>query len=204
MLLIAQSKNYFNNPNVILQGFLYTLYNVTFNYGSILNNFLNKSVSWIELPYLFTYDFKMHLLLNDDRTNIYKMCYIKALFVSEDNISEVIEVPFLIIKDLKKVGVNKEPVIENIDNWIVYDMSTFDIKCKMKYYKYSLNSSGNNNNSLIIDRHFHRTGNANESYKIRNITSEPNMLNFEQGFKSICSRGQKSYARIRVDDRLKK
>ena len=195
LILTTVAKNWLLNPDVKLKSLSYTLFASNFSYDSMSKNFRNRSLNWINTSYVFTNDFRFHILIQDDRLNIYKVLYIKSIFEKE---GLDYEVPFLCISDIKNLGEEKEQLIEKEQNWLVINLNSYDIKCSIYYDTTTTNISSNSGN--IINKHFHKTGDYSSSEKIRKIIpakgfSDVSVLDFSKGYKSLFSRGYKSFIR---------
>lgn len=193
LILTTVAKNWLLDPDVKFKSLSYTLFASNFSYDNMSKNFYNKSLNWTKTSYVFTNDFRLHILIQDDRLNIYKVLYIKSIFEKE---GLDYEVPFLCISDIKSVGEEKEQLIEREQNWLVLNLNSYDIKCGI-YYDAST-TTVNSNSGSIINKHFHKTGDYSSSEKIRKVipakeSSDISILDFSKGYKSLFSRGYKGF-----------
>lgn len=198
MYLTTVFKNYLADSTVKLKKIEYTLMASNFSEESMVKNFKNRTLNWINAQYLFTYNFYLHILLKDDRLNVFKSIYYRAIF--EKNGLEY-EVPAFCFSDINSLGINKERAYELEPNWLVINLNSYDIKCSI-YYASDTVINGTAQ-GFIIDKHFHITGDYGSSNKIRKIIpatgfNDVSVNDFGRGYKCLFSRGKKSFVRLGV------
>lgn len=184
MILLTSGKNLLANSDAKIKQLFYTLVPNLFSYNLIRGIYNGTDINWVDLPYIYTNNYYLHLLVKDDRLNIYNCLFIKAL-ISEKNIEK--HIPFLVVPNLKQAGENKEKLYEVEDNWLVVNLKDYQIFCAFDYTP----STQKLTKGELYDRHYHLGGDTTNSYVLRNVSGVEKSLKY--GYKSLMSRGRKAF-----------
>lgn len=184
MILLTSGKNLLANSDAKIKQLFYTLVPNLFSYNLIRGIYNGTDINWVDLPYIYTNNYYLHLLVKDDRLNIYNCLFIKAL-ISEKNIEK--HIPFLVVPNLKQAGENKEKLYEVEDNWLVVNLKDYQIFCAFDYTP----STQKLTKGELYDRHYHLGGDTTNSYVLRNVSGAEKSLKY--GYKSLMSRGRKAF-----------
>ena len=184
MILLTSGKNLLANPDAKIKQLFYTLVPNLFSYNLIRGIYNGTDINWVDLPYIYTNNYYLHLLVKDDRLNIYNCLFIKA-FILEKNVEK--HIPFLVVPNLKQAGNNKEKLYEVEDNWLVVNLKDYQIFCAFDYTP----STQKSTKGELYDRHYHLGGDTTNSYVLRNVSGVEKSLKY--GYKSLMSRGRKAF-----------
>lgn len=161
----------------------YYLNSNAYNPTTVVNNFNNTSISWIELHYIFDYDARLHLKFQDTRVASYNSLFIRTIW--EQDGKEIV-VPSFVIEDIHNINDLEDALYEEIPAWFIINLTKYGIRCR---FNYSDKNFVSNQNAEIYNRHWHLTGSATDSYVIRDVSA---IKDYSKNIKCLMSRGQKS------------
>lgn len=158
----------------------YFLNSNLYNPATAANNFRNSSISWTELMYIYDYDARLYFRVIDNRAYAYNSLFIRTTW----NNTQII--PSFIIEDIHNINKLADTLYENIEAWFFVNLSKYNIRCAFNYSPMNFSAG---QNAGIYNRHWHLTGDATDSYVIRDVSS---IQNYKKNIKCLMSRGQKS------------
>lgn len=161
----------------------YFLNSNPYNKDTIKSNFTSDKITWTEVIYIFDYDARLHFRIKDSSSSKFNCLFIRTTW--KINGKEKV-IPSFIVEDISNINKLQDRFYDGVECWLLLNLSGYRIRCAFDYSAlYFLKTK----NAEIYDRHWHETGDATESYVIRNVSL---IKDYSSNIKCLMSRGKKS------------
>lgn len=186
MVIIKEFIDTIQRTDCVLTNLAYFLNASDYNSSSVKSNFNNNKVSWTDIPYIWDVKGRLHFLINDSRVQNYKTMYVRSVFLIED---KEVNIPSFVFKDIKSLNKDEDSLTESKDNWIIVDLSYYNIACGFDYSSKNLFQPTSNLGG-IYNRHFHAPGKIGGPNVLMDVSDFKNST--KGMYKCLMSRGVNS------------